>query len=179
MNAITTVTGAQYTPMNTNPPAIVETSSTTPQSIVNQLSALLSQLVTLITSQQQPTHPTQTEDFKDTVETILENATWFDTKLEDLTEKAVSNHDMQSVIIDEINNRFGDELDNYMNNSFDINDHVNIGDRVRDELNECLSDEVSEVLDEVLESKVGECLDEILEDKIAEILSRRTITINF
>jgi predicted house-cleaning noncanonical NTP pyrophosphatase (MazG superfamily) len=80
-----------------------------------------------------------------------------------------------------------DHIERYMNNSFDISDHVNISEQVRDELNECLSDEVGDVLDdvlsdkldEVLESKVGECLDEILEDKIAEILSRRTITINF
>jgi hypothetical protein len=199
MNAITTnnveiitgTSGAQYAPMDTTPqqlpppPAVVEISSTTPltpQDIVAQISTLLTQLVTLITSQQ-ATQPTQTEDFKDTVETILENATWFDKQVEDKVEEHFEGYDISPVVRSELDDNVSDYIERYMNNSFDIEDHVNVEEKVRDELNECLSDEVSEVLDDVLESKVGECLDEMLEDKLEEklieILSRRTITINF
>ena len=79
---------------------------------------------------------------------------------------------------DDLNDAVDTQIDRYMRHSFDIEDHINIEEKVRDELNECLSDEVGEVLDEVLESKVGECLDNILEEKLVEILSRKTITIN-
>jgi len=172
---ITGTSGAQYVPMDTSPQA-----QPTPHQIVAQISTLLTQLVTLITSQQQATQPTHhTEDFKDTVETILEQAPWFDKQVEDKVEEHFEGYDISAVVRSELDDNASDHIESYMNNNFDIEDHVNVEEKVRDELNECLSDEVSEVLDEVLESKVGECLDEILEDKIAEILSRRTITINF
>ena len=190
---ITGTSGAQYAPMDTTPPqlppppAFVEVSSTTqpaapltPQAIVAQISTLLTQLVTLITSQQQATQPTHnTEDFKDTVETILEQATWFDKQIEDKVEEHFEGYDISAVVRSELDDNVSDHIERYMSHSFDIEDHVNVEEKVRDELNECLSDEVSEVLDDVLESKVGECLDEILEEKLVEILSRRTITINF
>ena len=186
---ITGTSGAQYAPMDTTPqqlpppPAVVEISSTTPQDIVAQISTLLTQLVSVIISQQQVTQPTQTEDFKDTVETILENATWFDKQVENKVEEHFEGFDIDSAVRSSLEDNIDDHIERYMNNSFDIEDHVNVEEKVRDELNECLSDEVSEVLDDVLESKVGECLDEILEDKLEEklieILSRRTITINF
>jgi DNA primase len=188
---ITGTSGAQYAPMDFTPPAVVtspqlppppavvEISSTTPQDIVAQISTLLTQLVSVIISQQQVTQPTQTEDFKDTVETILENATWFDKQVEDKVEEHFEGYDISAVVRSELDDNVSDYIERYMNNSFDIEDHVNVEEKVRDELNECLSDEVSEVLDDVLESKVGECLDEILEEKLVEILSRRTITINF
>lgn len=183
---ITGASGAQYVPMDTSPqlpppPAVVEISSTTPptpQDIVAQISTLLTQLVSVITSQQQATQPTQAEDFKDTVETILENATWFDKQVEDKVEEHFEGYDISAVVRSELEDNVSDHIERYMNHSFDIEDHVNVEEKVRDELNECLSDEVSEVLDDVLESKVGECLDEMLEDKLVEILSRKTITIN-
>lgn len=183
---ITGTSGAQYAPMDTTPPqlppppAFVEVSSTiTPQAIVAQISTLLTQLVTLITSQQQTKQPTQHEDFKDTVSTILENAVWFDKQVEDTVEEHFEGYDISALVRSELENHIDDHIERYMSHSFDIEDHVNVAEKVRDELNDCLSDEVGEVLDDVLESKVGECLDEILEDKLIEILSRRTITINF
>lgn len=183
---ITGASGAQYVPMDTSPqlpppPAVVEISSTTPltpQAIVAQISTLLTQLVSVIISQQQAAQPTQAEDFKDTVETILENATWFDKQVEDKVEEHFEGYDISAVVRSELEDNVSDHIERYMNHSFDIEDHVNVEEKVRDELNECLSDEVSEVLDDVLESKVGECLDEMLEDKLVEILSRKTITIN-
>jgi hypothetical protein len=186
---ITGTSGAQYAPMDFTPPqlppppAIVEISSTTPltpQAIVAQISTLLTQLVSVITSQQQATQPTHnTEDFKDTVETILENATWFDKQVEDKVEEHFEGYDISAVVRSELDDNVSDHIERYMSHSFDIEDHVNVEEKVRDELNECLSDEVGDVLDDVLESKVGECLDNILEEKLVEILSRRTITINF
>ena len=189
---ITGTSGAQYAPMDTTPqqlpppPAVVEISSTTPQDIVAQISTLLTQLVSVIISQQQVTQPTQTEDFKDTVETILENATWFDTAVQTKVDEQLTTDYIgdciKDVYGDDLNDEIDSRIDRYMSHSFDITDYVNIAEQVRDELNECLSDEVGEVLDDVLESKVGECLDEILEDKLEEklieILSRKTITIN-
>jgi hypothetical protein len=179
---ITGTSGAQYVPMDTSPQA-----QPTPHQIVAQISTLLTQLVSVIIAQQQAAQPTQTEDFKDTVETILENATWFDKQVEDKVEEHFEGYDISAVVTSELKDQLDGEIESYMNNNFDIEDHVNVAERVRDELHDCLSDEVSEVLDdvledkvdEVLESKVGECLDNILEDKLAEILSRRTITINF
>ena len=175
---ITGTSGAQYAPMDFTPQLPQPAAPLTPQAIVAQISTLLTQLVSVITSQQQQTK-SYTEDFKDTVETILENATWFDKQVEDKVEEHFEGYDISALVRSELENHIDDHIERYMNHSFDIEDHVNVEEKVRDELNECLSDEVSEVLDDVLESKVGECLDEILEDKIAEILSRRTITINF
>ena len=57
---ITGASGAQYVPMDTSPQA-----QPTPHQIVAQISTLLTQLVSVITSQQQATQPTHnTEDFK-------------------------------------------------------------------------------------------------------------------
>ena len=192
---ITGTSGAQYAPMDFTPPqlppppAFVEVSSTTPltpQAIVAQISTLLTQLVSVITSQQQAARQ-YNEDFKDTVETILEQATWFDKQVENKVEEHFEGYDISAVVRSELDDNVSDHIERYMNHSFDIEDHVNVEEKVRDELSNCLSDEVSEVLDEVLadkldevlESKVGECLDNILEEKLVEILSRRTITINF
>jgi len=174
---ITGTSGAQYAPMDTSPPQ--PAAPLTPQGIVAQISTLLTQLVSVIIAQQQAKQPTQTEDFKDTVETILENATWFDKQVEDKVEEHFEGYDISAVVTSELKDQLDGEIESYMNNSFDIEDYVNVEEKVRDELHDCLSDEVSEVLDEVLESKVGECLDNILEEKLVEILSRRTITINF
>jgi len=179
---ITGTSGAQYAPMDTSPQA-----QPTPHQIVAQISTLLTQLVSVITSQQQAAQPTQAEDFKDTVETILEQATWFDGMVDKILQDKVDDLDISSLVTSELKDQLDGEIESYMNNNFDIEDHVNISERVRDELNDCLSDEVGDVLDdvladkldEVLESKVGECLDNILEEKLVEILSRRTITINF
>ena len=196
---ITGTSGAQYAPISfapeqlPPPPAFVEVVSTTPaapltpQAIVAQISTLLTQLVSVIITQQQAAQPTQAEDFKDTVETILEQAPWFDGMVDKILQDKVDDLNISSLVTSELNDQLDGEIESYMNNNFDIEDHVNVAERVRDELNECLSDEVGEVLDdvlsdkldEVLESKVGECLDNMLEDKLAEILSRRTITINF
>jgi len=170
---ITGASGAQYVPMDTSPQA-----QPTPHQIVAQISTLLTQLVSVITSQQQQTK-SYTEDFKDTINTVLERATWFDKQVEDKVEEHFEGYDISAVVRSELEDNVSDHIESYMNNSFDIEDHVNVEEKVRDELNECLSDEVSEVLDDVLESKVGECLDNILEDKLVEILSRKTITINF
>ena len=179
---ITGTSGAQYVPMDTSPQA-----QPTPHQIVAQISTLLTQLVSVITSQQQATQPTHnTEDFKDTVETILENATWFDKQVEDKVEEHFEGFDVDAAVRSSLEDNIDDHIERYMNNNFDIEDHVNVEEKVRDELNECLSDEVGDVLDdvladkldEVLESKVGECLDNILEEKLVEILSRKTITIN-
>ncbi len=178
---ITGTSGAQYAPMDTTPPVVVETSSTTPltpQAIVAQISTLLTQLVSVIISQQQAAQPTQTEDFKDTVSIILEQAVWFHKQVEDTVEEHFEGFDISAVVRGELEDNVTDHIERYMNHSFDIEDHVSVEEKVRDELNECLSDEVGEVLDEVLESKVGECLDEILEEKLIELLSRKTITIN-
>ena len=172
---ITGASGAQYVPIDTSPQA-----QPTPHQIVAQISTLLTQLVSVITSQQQAKQPTHnTEDFKDTVSTILENAVWFDKQVEDKVEEHFEGYDISAVVRSELEDNVSDHIERYMNNSFDISDHVSVEEKVRDELNDCLSDEVNEVLDDVLESKVGECLDEILEGKLIEILSRRTITINF
>lgn len=172
---ITGASGAQYVPMDTSPQA-----QPTPHQIVAQISTLLTQLVSVITSQQQAKQPTHnTEDFKDTVSTILENAVWFDKQVEGKVEEHFEGYDISAVVRGELEGNIDDHIERYMNHSFDISDHVSVEEKVRDELNDCLSDEVSEVLDDVLESKVGECLDEILEEKLVEILSRRTITINF
>jgi hypothetical protein len=196
---ITGTSGAQYAPISfapeqlPPPPAVVEISSTTPaapltpQGIVAQISTLLTQLVSVIISQQQAAQPTQAEDFKDTVETILEQAPWFDGMVDKILGDKVDDLDISSLVTSELKDQLDGEIESYMSNNFDITDHVNISEQVRDELNECLSDEVGDVLDdvladkldEVLESKVGECLDEMLEEKLIEILSRRTITINF
>ena len=190
---ITGTSGAQYAPMDFTPPAVVtspqlppppavvEISSTTPltpQAIVAQISTLLTQLVSVIIAQQQAKQPTQAEDFKDTVSTILENAVWFDKQVEDKVEEHFEGYDISAVVRSELEDNVSDHIERYMNHSFDIEDHVSVEEKVRDELNDCLSDEVNEVLDDVLESKVGECLDEILEEKLVEILSRKTITIN-
>ena len=149
-------TGAQYQPMNTSPNA-----QPNPQHIINQIAALLSQLVSVITPA-----PTPQPNFQETIETILEQANWFeimlDEKIKEAVEDAVSSLDMEKQSRNEVEDMIGGEVEHYMRHTFDIEQHVNIAERVRDVLDDTLDD----------------ALNDKLEDALTDLLSDKTITIN-
>lgn len=151
-------TGAQYQPMNTSPNA-----QPSPQQIMSQIAALLSQLVSVIT-------PPPPENIVDAVSTVLEQADWFSEMVKGHVDQAVAYMNLddhaEEVAKSAVEDRISDEIGHYMDHMFNIDHHVNIADRVGD------------ILDDTLSDAVDSALDDKLEDAITEILSDKTITLN-
>lgn len=95
---------------------------------------------------------------------------WFEKmvekKVNEVVEYEVNNLDLGATIRSEVEDIIGHEVTTYMNHTFDINDHIDIMDRVNVAVSEVITDEVSSALEDQLE------------DAITEVLSNKTITIN-
>ena len=99
--------------------------------------------------------------------TTLENAQWFKDRVEENCAEAITDHDFDYEI--------GQNIERYMRNSFDANDHYDFDAEVRSRV----EDEVESVIDGIVEEKVQELLEERLADLLEEKLANANITINF
>ena len=156
-------TGAQYQPMNTSP-----NQQPDPQHIVNQIAALLSQLVSVINTTQ--TKPEPTTDLADTIDTVLQYADWLPSMIEEHVAEHIGTAEITNMVEEAVKtclaDSLSDDIDHYMNHNFNIERHVNIAERVRD------------VLDDTLDDAVASALDNKLEDALTDLLSDKIITIN-
>lgn len=148
-------TGAQYQPMNTSP-----NHQPDPQLIINQIAALLSQLVSVINTTQAKPEPTT--DLADTIDTVLQHADWLPSMIEEHVAEHIGTAEITNMVEEAVKtclaDSLSDDIDHYMNHNFNIEHHVNIAERVSD--------------------AVDSALDDKLEDAITEILSDKIITIN-
>jgi hypothetical protein len=122
--------------------------------LAQQLTQSFNQLVNALL-ELQPKQPVSSSsgDLAEAVGIVLQQAEWFREMVDEQLDDAVRDKDFEYEI--------GDQVERYMRNQFDANDHVDFGDLVQDR--------VESVIDEIVEEK----LSEILDDKL------RTATITF
>ncbi len=152
------VSGASYAPMDTTPQ--------TPEQQANARVKMFMEMITtalngLVKELQTPTQP-QT-DLIEAVDVALGNAEWFKDRVEENCAEAITDHDFDYEI--------GQNIERYMRNSFDANDHYDFDAEVRSRV----EDELESIIDGLVEEAVEARLAELLEEKLANA----NITINF
>jgi hypothetical protein len=147
------VSGATYAPMDTSPKTPEQDQNARVKMLMDMLTTTLNQLVKEL---QAPTQP-QT-DLEEAVNTMLENAEWFDGRVANYLDEKVEEHIDGRDFDYEIGQAVAEEM-----RSFDPNDHVDFYDLV------------SDAVDDKLESIVEEKLEALLEEKLANA----RITVNF
>lgn len=152
-NTIQGVSGAQYAPMDTTPQA-----QTQPNANLNYLMAQLTTTLTNIIEELTKAKSEQT-NLEEAVSTALEQADWFRERIEDSVTDAVDEKDFDYEI--------GNNVERYMRNEFDPDDHV--------DFRELVADRVDAIIDGLLEDAIETHLADILEEK----LKNANITINF
>lgn len=144
------VTGASYTPMDTTPKP--------PTSRLDELTTLLNETLKQIVIEL--THSKdQQASLEEAVNTTLEQADWFRHRVEDSVTDAIRDTDFDYEI--------GNQVERYMRNEFDPDDHV--------DFRELVADRVDAIIDGLLEDAIETHLTDILEEKI----KNANITINF
>lgn len=160
---ISGVSGAVYAPMDTTPQAQTPEQSTIKINLaVQQVTRAMENLVNALRTAENPQ-----ANLEEAVNTTLEQAEWFDGRvsayLDEKVEEYVNDKDFDYEI--------GNQVERYMRNEFDANDHVDFRDIVADRVDDLIDDIVSEKVEEAVEAR----LSEILEEKLANA----NITINF
>lgn len=155
------VSGAVYAPMDTTPQT-PEQSTIKINLAVQQVTRAMENLVNALRNAENPQ-----ANLEEAVNTTLEQAEWFDGRvsayLDEKVEEYVNDKDFDYEI--------GNQVERYMRNEFDANDHVDFRDIVADRVDDLIDDIVSEKVEEAVEAR----LSEILEEKLANA----NITINF
>lgn len=120
------VSGAVYAPMDTSPQATA----------VNQAMSLiqegLAQLTTLINSLDRRIgeNPPQNVDLQTTVDLVLHQSAWFDNKVAEFLK---SKDDLiDNIIEDVVRDRMDTAVNDWFNNEFQLSDHVDIDDLIRE-----------------------------------------------
>ena len=148
------VSGNTYEPMDTTPKP--------PTSRLDDLTNLLNETLKQIVIELHSQTDAQT-DLEEAVSTALEQAQWFKDRIEENCADAIENHDFDYEI--------GQNIERYMRNSFDPNDHVDFEELVKDRV----EDELESIIDGLVEEAVEARLADLLEEKLANA----NITINF
>lgn len=158
VSTIVGVSGATYAPMDTSPQA-----QTTPKETrLDQLTALLNETLKQMVIELNKQADAQT-NLEEAVSTTLEQAEWFRERIEDSITDAVEEKDFDYEI--------GQNIERYMRNHFDPNDHVDFEALVKDRV----EDELESIIDNLVEEAVEARLADLLEEKLANA----KITINF
>ena len=107
------------------------------QALIQTLATTFNQLLTAISAQAEDKQPvsSSTPDLHATIDTVLSQADWLYAKLGDAMD---SRYDMKDLIEegmhDTISERVSTEVEDYFTYRFDITDHVDIEDMVREEV---------------------------------------------
>lgn len=144
------VSGAQYAPMDTSP----QPKETRLDQLTTLLNETLKQIVIELTHSKD-----QQTNLEEAVNTTLEQAEWFRHRVEDSVTDAIRDTDFDYEI--------GNQVERYMRNEFDPDDHV--------DFRELVADRVDAIIDGLLEDAIETHLADILEEK----LKNANITINF
>lgn len=159
-------TGAQYTPIDMKQFEKVMTAgevgigkadavaNADMQTLFITLTSTIQAIIKLSLEQQQqhsqPVSPSP-EGLHECVDTVLENADWFDDKLDDKLSDLVEEHDFSS----DVENAVESEVDNYFSYNFSLEDHVDVYDLMRDAVDDKLEDLVQEKVQEILQEKLS------------------------
>jgi hypothetical protein len=151
-------TGAQYETIDlkkfesvTAPSAPLPQHTPTVQELADQLTLTFNTLIKQILELQgkQPVS-SSSEDLQECVSTVLEDADWFDDRLDDKLTDLVEEHDFSH----DVENAVGSEVENYFGYNFNLEDHCDVYDLMRDAVDDKLEDMVQEKLEEILTEKL-------------------------
>lgn len=151
------VSGNTYAPMDTNPQPTQPKQETTLDRLMDLLNATLREIVKEVQTQ----NANQTQpNLEETVSTIFQNADWFDRAMIERVSKTISENDFDYEI--------GNQVERYMRNDFDPNDHVDFAELVNDRVDDVIDDMVQEAVDRHLE----EHLSQLIEDRLTNATIR-------
>lgn len=137
-------TGAQYTPMDTSPQA--QQNQQAIEQLLNNLTYTIQAIIKLsVEKYKQPV----SEGLSEAVGTVLEQAEWFNKMVNDSMVDAVEGHDFSS----DIETAVGSEVEQYFNYNFNLEDHCDVYDLMRDAVDDKLEDMVQEKLNELMQGK--------------------------
>lgn len=103
------------------------------EGIINTICSQL-QLLTSVISQTQGNSLAEQQSLQDCVTTVLQQGSWFTEKVN----KAVENVDFEDTIKDAVSDEVSSIVESYFSYEFNLNDHVDINDLVREEVQEKL-----------------------------------------
>lgn len=148
-------TGAQYVVMDTTPKfeqhAPQPQHTPTVHELAQQLTESFALLIKAITelSNTQPQAQPVSEGLAEAVETVLQNAEWFNDNLNDTINSTIDDrideHDFSYEIEQAVENHFGD---------FSLEDYVDVHDLISDAVDDRLDDIVQEKVEEILQEKL-------------------------
>jgi hypothetical protein len=148
-------TGAQYVVMDTTPKfeqhAPQPQHTPTVHELAQQLTESFALLIKAITelSNTQPQAQPVSEGLAEAVETVLQNAEWFNDNLNDTINSTIDDrideHDFSYEIEQAVENHFGD---------FCLEDYVDVQDLINDAVDDRLDDMVQEKVEEILQEKL-------------------------
>lgn len=140
-------TGAQYTPIDTKQYEGVAVQPTV-QQLAQQLTQSFTTLINAILElQPQPV----SEGLNQACSTVLENAEWFNKMVNDSMVDAVEGHDFSS----DIETAVGSEVEQYFNYNFNLEDHCDVYDLMRDAVDDKLEDMVQKKLEKILNERLS------------------------
>jgi len=147
-------TGAQYVVMDTTPKfeqhAPQPQHTPTVQELAQQLTESFALLIKAITElHDKPQAQPVSEGLAEAVETVLQNAEWFNDNLNDTINSTIDDrideHDFSYEIEQAVENHFGD---------FSLEDYVDVHDLISDAVDDRLDDIVQEKVEEILQEKL-------------------------
>jgi hypothetical protein len=89
-------------------------------------------LITSVISQTQRNSLAEKQSLQDCVTTVLQQGSWFTEKVNE----AVENVDFEDAIKDAVSDEVGSIVENYFSYEFQLSDHVDINDMVREQVEE-------------------------------------------
>ena len=146
--------GAQYVVMDTTPKpeqyAPQPQHTPTVQELAQQLTESFALLIKAITElHDKPQAQPVSEGLAEAVETVLQNAEWFNDNLNDTINSTIDDrideHDFSYEIEQAVENHFGD---------FSLEDYVDVHDLISDAVDDRLDDIVQEKVEEILQEKL-------------------------
>jgi len=146
-------TGAQYTPVDLkqfhkpieeiNKPNIHQLA----QQLTQSFNTLINAILELQAQDKQPVSSSVGGDFVGAVNTILENAEWFNEKVRNEIPDIIENTDLSYEIESAVESHFS--------NSFSLDDHIDVASEIESIVDDRLDDMVQEKVEEYLREKLS------------------------
>jgi len=146
-------TGAQYTPIDLkqfhkpieeiNKPNIHQLA----QQLTQSFNTLINAILELQAQDKQPVSSSSGGDFVGAVNTILENAEWFNEKVRNEIPDIIENTDLSYEIESAVESHFS--------NSFSLDDHIDVASEIESIVDDRLDDMVQEKVEEYLREKLS------------------------
>jgi CRISPR/Cas system-associated exonuclease Cas4 (RecB family) len=137
-------TGAQYTPMDTSPNAQPNIHQLA-QQLSQSFNTLINAILELQAQDKQPV--SEGKGLHEAVDTVLEQAGWFDDKVKEVCELLIGDNDFSYEIESAVETHFS--------NSFSLDDHIDVASEIESIVDDRLNDMVQEKVEEILREKLS------------------------